>query len=507
MKKMQLITSLLLIAFLFTGFIIRYKSTVPKVFTEANLESHMLPLADASVKISHVPDSQYYKLKETKIYKTYPLYLPGREPEGYYEQLKGLNPEIAFDQNQLKTEQDWIKAGELVYEWGLDVDPFDSLQLQDYQHDFEKFNMPVTKDGIVPFFKVVIREKGKLEITGRSCNTCHTKVMPDGGILKGGQGNYPFDQSFGNSIRSALINPSVPDTMKTHIGQRFSGNLFGAYWMESPAQQRMRIISNDDFIATLENTYGGVMHRHGTVLGSPTSIPDLYNLKERKYLDHTGLVQNKGLVDIMLYATLNEEADRMDKYNGTTVIRRWPSEDKSIYQRFSRFSDAQLYALAQFLTSLEAPKSPEKFSEDELKQGERLFAEQGCVSCHTPPLYTNNALTPVDGFEVPKEHKAKYNVFDISVGTDPTLALESRRGTGYYKIPSLIGVWNRQALLHNGSIRSLEELLNAARLKDDYQPKGFFPAWKKVGPVLGHPFGLDLAENDKKALISYLKSL
>jgi hypothetical protein len=136
-----------------------------------------------------------------------------------------------------------------------------------------------------------------------------------------------------------------------------------------------------------------------------------------------------------------------------------------------------------------------------------IFKEQGCVTCHTPPLYTNNKLTPADGFEPPKDHLKKYDIFNISVGTDPTLALHTRRGSGYYKVPSLIGAWNRTAFLHNGGLANLEDLLDPKRLEPDYIPTGFKPLWLKHMAVTGHPFGLELNTADKKALVAYLKSI
>ncbi len=41
---------------------------------------------------------------------------------------------------------------------------------------------------------------------------------------------------------------------------------------------------------------------------------------------------------------------------------------------------------------------------------------------------------------------ATYDVLRVSVGTDPRLTLQTRRGTGYYKVPSLKGVWYRGAV-------------------------------------------------------------
>ena len=64
---------------------------------------------------------------------------------------------------------------------------------------------------------------------------------------------------------------------------------------------------------------------------------------------------------------------------------------------------------------------------------------EACDVCHTPPLYTNNMLTPVAGFKVSDRDRVTYDVLNMSVDTDSNLALNTRRGTGYYKIPSLKG--------------------------------------------------------------------
>lgn len=69
-----------------------------------------------------------------------------------------------------------------------------------------------------------------------------------------------------------------------------------------------------------------------------------------------------------------------------------------------------------------------------------------------PPLYTNNRLVPATGFDPPPEHLEKYDSLPRRVGTDPTLAMRTRRGTGYYKVPSLKGVWYRGPFERSGSV-------------------------------------------------------
>ena len=60
---------------------------------------------------------------------------------------------------------------------------------------------------------------------------------------------------------------------------------------------------------------------------------------------------------------------------------------------------------------------------------------------------------------------------------------------------------------HSGSVASLEEWLDPARLGSDYVPSGFKGA--DGGPRLfpGHLFGLSLSNEDRRALVAYLKTL
>ena len=142
--------------------------------------------------------------------------------------------------------------------------------------------------------------------------------------------------------------------------------------------------------------------------------------------------------------------------------------------------------------------------DDRARRGQKIFEQQGCAGCHVSPLYTNNKLTPAPGFRVPDDLLKSADILNVSVGTDPTLATQTRRGTGFYKVPSLRGVWYRNAFGHGGQAETLEEWFDPARLKDDYVPKGFHIG---PGPIKGHEFGLKLAADDRQALIAFLKTL
>jgi hypothetical protein len=211
----------------------------------------------------------------------------------------------------------------------------------------------------------------------------------------------------------------------------------------------------------------------------------------------------------MRYAALNQGGDFIASFDGFIPLggpqfNKLP--DPADPAVGGRYSDEQLYALAQYLYSLKPPPNPNKM--DELAtRGRKIFDAEGCSRCHVPPLYTNNKLTPADGFTSPSGAAAKYNIAPTSVGTDPGLTTKTRRGTGYYKVPSLKGVWYRSMFGHSGWCATLEDWFDPRRVADDYIPTGFKPNGQQPYAVKGHPFGLDLDEEERKALIAFIKTL
>jgi hypothetical protein len=124
-----------------------------------------------------------------------------------------------------------------------------------------------------------------------------------------------------------------------------------------------------------------------------------------------------------------------------------------------------------------------------------------------PPLYTSNKVTLAEGFELPKNKPASLDLLPVSVGTDSGLALRTRKGTGYYKVPSLKGVWYRGRYLHDGSVASLEEMFDPDRLNETHLPGGFRPLGTTTRVVPGHTFGLSFSLKEREQLIAFLKTL
>lgn len=134
------------------------------------------------------------------------------------------------------------------------------------------------------------------------------------------------------------------------------------------------------------------------------------------------------------------------------------------------------WALAEYYYSLSPPEprlSVEEAGEDRWV-GQAIFEEQGCIGCHVPPLYTS---------ELP--------VAAELIGTDPLATQNAVRGSGVYRIPSLRGVGRTAPYLHHGVVPSLEDFFLPDRIID----------------IPGHEFGLDLSEEERRALITFLYTL
>ncbi len=476
-----------------------WKPQIPRTWVDVEMADLEIPLADARRSPKHISADYYYEIPVQRMLKTYPVYAPGKEPAGYIDHLRTLEPEIAFDESRLVTEGDWIAAGELVFDFpvatgalGTLAPPAD-LYLRDPAW-LEQTKAPIAGDGTLPFYRYVIAEKGKVEIGMLACGMCHTRVMPDGSLLKGAQGNFPFDRAIAYDYRK-------------------QNNLAEARALEHILFTTPRAAGLDDRAATLPLEAlaaahaaipPGVLARHRSSTEFPPQIPDLIGVKDRRYLDRTGLQRHGALVDLMRYAALNQGMDDLASFGGFIPLAADGKRPEPGTQL--RYSDAQLYALALYIYSRQPPANPNRL-DARAERGQRVFERERCGACHTPPLYTNNRLTPAVGFAIPAEHRGKYDVASTSVGTDPRLTMQTRRGTGYYKVPSLKGVWYRGPFEHNGSVATLEDWFDQRRLRDDYVPTGFVGAGVKTRAVRGHEFGLNLPDDERAALIAFLKTL
>ena len=480
--------------------------TIPTTWDDQAMASLQVPLAAAFSPV-HVSSEYYYAIPVRPIYKSFPIYAPHREPVGYMQWLKEQEPEIVFHTSMLKGQEDWIRAGEMVFEAPIayeeSLGPLRMSNVRDPAW-YEKTNVPLEVSGAMPFARYVIRQKGKIEVGNLSCAMCHVRVMPDGRSIKGAQGNFPFDRVIAFNLRERTTQAKNKQQRleQIRLSRRF---LFGSPWLKPDPQAQIEEMSADEIASAHDAIPPGVIARHGTSPFSPAQVPDLIGVRERQYLDQTGLVRHRTIADLMRYAALNQDMDALARYGDFVPARLFEDLRFGGLER-GRYSDEQLYALSLYLYSIKPPPNPNKL--DALAaSGRGVFQRERCGVCHTPPLYTNNQLTPAEGFAVPDAHSHRYGILPIYVGTDPKLTLKTRRGTGYYKVPSLKGLWYRGPLEHSGSIATLEDWFDSRRTLEGYVPSGFRGYGVTTRPVKGHAFGLGLSTKDREALIAFLRTL
>jgi hypothetical protein len=479
------------------------KIVVPKIWDLKELATWGTPIAGINATENYYTEEEYYQTPVDNT-RTYPVYHPDYEPKGYRDWLKKQGPQPLIEPARLKTEADWIEAGRRVFD-ELDVptartgDP----RAVEYFRDraaLKKDGTTVAKGGIIPGFRWVVEKSGEIKLGLSECSGCHTRVMSDGTIIRGAQGNIQ-----GGGVAVGLLTGSVVNDYEKEGKPPSKGELsyafYGVPWLKDDIHEKFKTMSEEELSAVNGADISGTVSRFNSSPYYTTKIPDLIGIKDRRYLDHTGTHLNRGPADIARYAAYVAYAD-----DGAIGPYKFLSDEQRRLKY--RYSDEALFALGMYIYSLAPPANPNKVNAL-TRRGEQVFRQQGCAMCHTPPLYTNNMLIPVDGFEPPSDAATQrlHILSGVRVGTETGLALRTRKGTGYYKVPSLRGLWYRGLIEHSGSIASLEDWFNPERLRDNFEPSG----WK--GPnvvrraVKGHEFGLSLSASDKRALIAFLRTL
>jgi hypothetical protein len=477
----------------------------PRFWNDRDLAEWATPVAGLNVRPGHYSQKEYYSAPVGEFVRTHPVYFPGREPAGYWDMIRTAKPEPLIKPGA-RTRSDWLKEGQRVFHeldlpYVRNYDP-KLIEIVRSRDEFKKLGGHAQKDGTVLGLRWVPTSSG-LALGQQDCAVCHSRVMPDGSIVDGAPG--PGDDP-GSAI--GVVGKFVTHDSPSFLEFFSPGETFKMVawrWWATPwvPEDRVRFPdggAKDDFSASDFVGLGrGILPRFNGSPFYPTKTPDLIGLKDRKYIDHTATHGLRGPEDVMRYAALVSCCDSADfgPYEMLTQKGR-----RVVY----RFPDELLYALVQYIYSLEPPPNP-NLSDPRAAAGRKVFEREGCGGCHTPPLYTNNKLTLAAGFTPPSDHPQQRDILPISVGSDPGLALKTRKGTGFYKVPSLRGVWYRGHFGHDGSVQTLEEWFDPARLGDDYVPSGFKGYKVSHRAVPGHEFGIKLSSEDKAALIAFLTTL
>jgi hypothetical protein len=187
-----------------------FRAQVPSMWDDAAMAHLELPLPQPEHTLRFTSSEYYYRIPVRPVYKTYPVYARDREPPGYLDRLRQESPASMFDAATLNTQQDWIRAGELVFDAPILMET--PISVEDVRHPefVKRTGVPVAPNGTIPALRYVVRKKGTVELGSFACGMCHTRVQADGTIIKGAQGNFPGDRVVAFTLRQLAAKD--PDT-------------------------------------------------------------------------------------------------------------------------------------------------------------------------------------------------------------------------------------------------------------------------------------------------------
>jgi len=202
-----------------------WKPDVPKTWDDEALHRLELPIVGLGMPGTHISSDYYYRIPEAPIPKTYPVYAPEHEPAGYMEWLKQQEPAEAVDFSELQTKDDWIEAGRHIFDG-----PFSPLSARNRQsaeqwREYSGTDLYVrpAKDGTYPWVRYWVVEKGDVRGFFTECGSCHTRVLEDGTVVPGAQGN--LNEAFKKSRTSASVGISNDGSEDARGNSAYRGSI------------------------------------------------------------------------------------------------------------------------------------------------------------------------------------------------------------------------------------------------------------------------------------------
>ena len=180
-----------------------------------------------------------------------------------------------------------------------------------------------------------------------------------------------------------------------------------------------------------------------------------------------------------------------------------------------------LAAFQRTLISFSSPYDRYRYSEDEgaistsAKKGEKLFFSErlNCFQCHQAPFFTDNyRFSGLPFEEIAFHNTGLYNLSGIGGYPVTNTGLHKHTGRpgdmGRFRTPSLRNIALTAPYMHDGSIETLEEVLEFYSRGGRKIEKGAL-----AGDGASNPFkssfvrGFSLSPNEKREVVSFLKSL
>ncbi|MCB0544818.1 MAG: hypothetical protein KDC70_14925, partial [Saprospiraceae bacterium] len=381
-------------------------------------------------------------------------------------------------------------------------------------------------DGISYRFNVVTAANG-VKVVTPTCLTCHAERLNGQVIVGLGSNTYDYTTDQAVTFQQADL------AVQLFYGQ--NSPEWEAYYPASRAYQAIGpyILTKTRGVNPADKIFATLSaHRQADDLqwidgpqfnvpleAVPTDVPAWWLMKKKHALYYNGL----GRGDFARLSSASGMLTLLDSAEARRIDDRFPD-------------------LMAWIRSLEAPAYPYPVDQALAAAGQVVF-EKNCSKCHGK-------------YNIPDEEYPNLLVDLPTVGTDPLLSQTYQsypeyhtwyNGSWYamgdhkgqllpnsgYVAPPLDGIWATAPYLHNGSVPTLEDLLNSPQ-RPAYWKRTFDNTEAEYDKVKvgwkysvetsqadadtynttlagyrnqGHTFGDVLGADDRKALIEYLKTL
>lgn len=201
-----------------------------------------------------------------------------------------------------------------------------------------------------------------------------------------------------------------------------------------------------------------------------------------------------------------------------------------------------LERLQRWFVGQAPPTYPYPIDPARAAEGQRVFESAGCADCHAPGGKHFRTVIPIDepGLGTDRHRVDMWtaearDAYQKYADNKPWAFHHFQKTNGYVAAP-LDGIWLRAPYLHNGSVPTLDQLLNPSQRvsrffrgsdvfdanhvgfvfqppEDKVQAEKFRQRTTELDTTIpgngnqGHTYGADLRPEDKAALMEYLKTL
>jgi cytochrome c peroxidase len=233
-------------------------------------------------------------------------------------------------------------------------------------------------------------------------------------------------------------------------------------------------------------------------LGTRNSLP-VQNLVWYKNFFWDGGVHQLDLVPLNPIANpveMDEDAQRI--ISKLKDMQKYRDQFEAAFGSDEITSERFLQALSQFMATIVSANAPyDRYVRNEgttltsEQLGGHALFKQHCASCHATDLFTDQSFRN-NGFSTAA------NLLKDKGREEVTLNPEDR---GKFKVPSLRNVEYTAPYMHNGKLKTLQEVL-------DFYSAGV-QMTSTLDPILNQngKLGIQLSSDDKKQIIAFLKTL